>query len=78
MRDNFTIGDSRFNAEFILRLVTMKVSFIEIPVHYIKRVGRSGVTGNKMVALIVGFGMMALITKTFFLKMFNKLDTPRK
>jgi glycosyltransferase involved in cell wall biosynthesis len=74
LKDKFRVRDSRFNAEFILWLAIAKQKFIEIPVNYKPRVGRSSVTGSKLVAIFLGIRMFFLILKYFFLNMFRKLD----
>jgi glycosyltransferase involved in cell wall biosynthesis len=57
----FTVGGSHFGPELMLLIITHKISFIEIPVSYKKRVGVSSVTGNKLKAFVLGLKMISLI-----------------
>ena len=42
----FEIGGSHFGLEFMVRVLTSKFDYIEVPVNYLPRVGQSMVTGN--------------------------------
>jgi glycosyltransferase involved in cell wall biosynthesis len=61
MADHFKVGGSHFGLEMILLAVQKKIRFIQIPVNYQKRVGRSSVTGNKIKAFALGMTMIWLI-----------------
>ena len=50
----FTVGGSHFGVEMILLVIKKKISFVEIPVNYKKRIGKSSVTGSKVKAFILG------------------------
>lgn len=65
LKDKFRVGDSLFNAEFILWLAITKTRFIEIPVNYTWRTGRSSVTGNRIIAIKLGLRMLLLILRYF-------------
>ena len=62
----FTVGGSHFGVEMILLIIKNKISFVEIPVNYKKRVGKSSVTGSKLKAFILGIVIMLLILKYRF------------
>lgn len=51
---------SAFGYEMQLHVVRSGMSFVQIPVKYLPRVGESAVTGNKLVALRLGLSMIAL------------------
>jgi glycosyltransferase involved in cell wall biosynthesis len=57
----FSVNGSFFGPEMMVLTVLMKISMIQIPVNYTKRVGTSSVTGNKWVAFRLGLQMIALI-----------------
>jgi glycosyltransferase involved in cell wall biosynthesis len=58
---DFTVNGSFFGPEMMCLSVLQKLSMIQIPVNYTKRVGTSSVTGNKWVAFWLGLRMIALI-----------------
>jgi glycosyltransferase involved in cell wall biosynthesis len=58
---HFTVDGSFFGPEMMCLSVLQKLSMIQIPVNYTKRVGTSSVTGNKWVAFRLGLRMIALI-----------------
>jgi len=66
----FKTGDSYFGLEMMLIIINEKIDFVEIPIHYKKRVGKSSVTGSFMKALKLGLQMISLIfrfrIKTWF------------
>lgn len=57
----FTVGGSHFGPEVMLLVIIKKIKFIEIPVNYKKRVGKSSVTGSKFEAFILGLQMISLV-----------------
>jgi len=57
----FTVNGSFFGPEMMVLTILMKMSMIQIPVNYTKRVGTSSVTGNKWVAFALGLQMIHLI-----------------
>ena len=68
---HFKVGGSHFGLEMMLLAVQKKIRFIQIPVNYQKRVGRSSVTGNKIKAICLGITMIWFIfckrLKTLFI-----------
>ncbi len=59
----FTVGDSHFGPELMLRVITSGERFVEVPVNYLPRVGHSAVTGNLRKAFILGLQMIAFILR---------------
>ncbi len=58
MAGHFQVGGSHFGLEMMLLAIEKKIRFIQIPVNYQKRVGRSSVTGSKSKAFILGMTMI--------------------
>ena len=71
IKDHFTIGTSHFNVELMCLVILNKIDFIEIPVKYAERVGKSMVTGSKMVAFFLGLRMILLILSYRFASFFT-------
>lgn len=63
IRKRFVIGKSEFNLDMMLQVIRHKIKFIEIPINYNKRVGKSTVTGNKFKAAVLAIKMLILILK---------------
>lgn len=63
---SFYVGGSHFGLEFMLRVIQARVPFVEIPVHYHERVGKSTVTGSRLKAILLGIRMIVFIVKTRF------------
>lgn len=61
VRSGFTIGGSHFGPQFKLLVILNKIKFIEIPVNYRKRIGKSSVTGSKWKAFLLGMQMINLV-----------------
>jgi glycosyltransferase involved in cell wall biosynthesis len=59
----FTVGDSHFGPELMLRVITSGARFVEIPVNYLPRVGQSAVTGDLFQAFVLGLQMIAFILR---------------
>lgn len=59
----FTVGTSHFNPELMCLVILSKIPFIEIPVKYQERVGKSMVTGDMGVAIWLGLRMILLIMR---------------
>jgi len=57
----FTVLGSFFGPQMMVLSILLKMSVIQVPVNYTQRVGRSSVTGNKVVAFFLGLRMIALI-----------------
>lgn len=64
----FSVGTSHFGVEMMLLVIKNKIKFIEIPVNYTKRVGKSSVTGSKLKAFFLGLTMIGLILRYKFKK----------
>lgn len=57
----FTVDGSFFGPEMMVLSVLKGQKIIQIPVNYTKRVGSSSVTGNKIVAFVLGLRMIGLV-----------------
>lgn len=61
--ENMRIGGSHAGPEIMLLTITSGARFVEIPVNYLPRVGRSSVTGSPLVAIGLGLRMIGLILR---------------
>jgi len=59
--NSFKISGSHFGPELMCLVIINKINYIEIPVNYAPRIGKSSVTGNKVVAFFLGLKMIRLI-----------------
>jgi len=66
VRYKFTIKGNEFNPDMMLQIIRNNIKFIEIPVRYLRRVGKSSVTGDMKRTIPVGFKMIWLIFKHRF------------
>ncbi len=66
IRKKFVITGNEFNPDMMLQVIRNKINYIEIPVNYLKRVGKSSVTGRWLKVISVGFKMVFLILKHRF------------
>jgi len=57
----FAVGGSAFGPHLMLLTILNGISFIEIPINYRKRVGKSSVTGSKIKAFFLGIEMILMI-----------------
>jgi len=60
----FKTGGSYFDLEITILTILNKIKFLEVPLNYKKRVGKSSVTGNKLKALNLGIQMIAYVLQT--------------
>ena len=58
-----TVGGSHAGAEIMLLTIRSGARFVEVPVNYLPRVGRSSVTGNRLKAISVGLQMIGLVLR---------------
>jgi len=65
----FTIGTQHFGPELTILVAKSGIKFIEIPVNYKPRVGKSSVTGSFRKSLILGMKMIWLIIRYRFKKL---------
>ena len=63
IRRKFVIHGNEFNPDMMLQVIKNKISYIEIPVNYLRRVGISSVTGDMWRTIPVGLKMILLILK---------------
>ncbi len=59
----FSVGGSAFGPQMTLLSILNGIPFIEIPVNYKRRVGKSSVTGSKLRAFFLGLEMIAMILR---------------
>lgn len=62
-----------FNTEIIILCVTNKIPFVEIPVAYHKRVGKSQVVGNLLLEVLWGIRIQAFIIKSWINYLWSRL-----
>ena len=62
IQPRFKVGGSHFGVEMMLLCITSGTKFIEVPLNYKERVGRSSATGSYLNALKIGIQMIILIT----------------
>lgn len=66
IQNKFRCTGNSFGLEMIILVIINKISFIQIPVNYKKRVGESMVTGNIFKTLILGLEMIGLTMRYRF------------
>lgn len=71
IKDKFTVGTSHFNAELLCLIILQDIQFIEIPVKYQQREGKSMVTGDPFITVGVCLRMLGVIFKYRFLHFFT-------
>ncbi len=63
IKKKFTITGMEFNPDMMLQVIRNKINYIEIPVNYLRRVGKSSATGDMKRTIPIGLKMMLLILK---------------
>jgi glycosyltransferase involved in cell wall biosynthesis len=58
---NMRVGGNHAGPEILLLTIVSGARFVEVPVNYLPRVGRSSVTGHPLRALVLGLRMIALV-----------------
>jgi glycosyltransferase involved in cell wall biosynthesis len=66
IKNKFVVGGNEFNLDMMLQIIRNNIKFIEIPVGYKKRVGKSSVTGSRIKTARVALKMLLLILKHRF------------
>ena len=66
IENKFVIKGSEFNLDMMLQVIRNKIKFIEIPLNYKKRIGKSSVTGSRRKAGVLAIKMLILIFKHKF------------
>jgi glycosyltransferase involved in cell wall biosynthesis len=61
-----TVGGSHAGAEVMLLTIVSGARFVEVPVNYLPRVGRSSVTGSTLRATLVGMAMIERVLRFRF------------
>lgn len=59
--ETMEIGESHAGAEIMLLVLASGARFVEVPVNYLPRVGRSSVTGDPFEAFVLGLKMIGLV-----------------
>jgi len=67
IQSQFSTGGSSFGLEMTILTILSRAKFVEIPVNYRERVGKSTVTGSKYKAFLLGLQMLAMIFRYRFL-----------
>ena len=62
--DRMTVGESHAGAEVLVLTIALGARFVEVPVNYLPRVGRSSVTGSPVEAVRVGLRMLELVLRS--------------
>jgi glycosyltransferase involved in cell wall biosynthesis len=65
------VGGSHAGPEIMLLTIASGARFVEVPVNYLPRVGRSSVTGDPVKAFLLGLRMIALVLRF-------RLNAPRR
>lgn len=63
IKNKFVLTGNVFNLDMMLQVIRNRMKYVEIPVHYLKRVGVSSLTGKFSKVIKVGFSMIFLIFK---------------
>ena len=61
VRPHLSDGTSQFGAQLLMEVVAHRIPFVEIPVNYRSRVGKSSVTGDFWKALRLGLKMIRTV-----------------
>jgi glycosyltransferase involved in cell wall biosynthesis len=59
--ENMKVGDSHAGAEILMLVLVSGARFVELPVNYLPRVGKSSVTGDPLKAFVLGLRMICLV-----------------
>ena len=62
--ERMTVGESHAGAEVLVLTIACGARFVEVPVNYLPRVGKSSVTGSPVEAVKVGLKMIELVLRT--------------
>ena len=61
IRPHLTIGGSHFGPQLLMETIAHQIPFVEIPVNYRSRVGKSSVTGDLGKAFLLGVRMIGMV-----------------
>jgi hypothetical protein len=59
--ETMKIGESHAGAEIMMLVIVSGARFVEIPVNYLPRVGKSSVTGDPLKAFVLGLKVLAVV-----------------
>jgi glycosyltransferase involved in cell wall biosynthesis len=76
IQNRFTVGSSHFGPELMLLTIVSGARFVEVPVNYLPRVGRSSVTGDLRKALVLGLQMIGFILRFRLVTLGRKRKAP--
>jgi glycosyltransferase involved in cell wall biosynthesis len=71
IESRFTVNGEHFGPEMMLLVILSRLRYIEIPINYLPRVGRSSVTGHKGKTFRLAARMVALIWRYRISSWFN-------
>lgn len=71
----FTIGGSSFGLELVILTITHRLKFIEVPINYLPRIGKSSVTGSFLKTALLSISMIFL---TLRYRLFIRRSFPEK
>jgi len=57
------VGGNHAGVEIMLLAIVSGARFVEVPVNYLPRVGRSSVTGSRLAAILIGLRMTELVLR---------------
>jgi glycosyltransferase involved in cell wall biosynthesis len=63
LEQTMTVGGSHAGPELMMLTIVSGARFVEVPVNYLPRVGKSSVTGKKLTAFLLGLRMIALVLR---------------
>lgn len=66
IKSKFAVGGNEFNLDMMLQVIRNNIKFIEIPLNYKRRIGKSSVTGSFSKTLKVAFKMLILTLRHRF------------
>ncbi len=66
IRPHLRIGGSHFGPQVLLEVISHRIPFVEIPMNYRPRVGKSSVTGSFWKAFVLGWRMIFLVLEYRF------------
>lgn len=66
IKNKFTITGMEFNPDMMLQIIRSRIKYIEIPIKYLRRIGKSSATGDFKRTVKIGFSMIWLILKHKF------------
>lgn len=72
IQPHFSIGGNHFSPEIVILLALKRIPFVEIPVHYLERVGESRGSGTLWRSFKLGLRKIGVVFKYRFISFFKK------